>query len=1579
MFSSWWRPFRQWLFRDNVLPCHERRHVRRRHRLRALLDVLQLEDRVVPSAYQWTGDSSTVWEDPGNWTGGPAGTYPSLAGDVAQFTGTYAAAQQVVVAVPITVGEIDFGTPQNVTISASGGNVLTLDNTGTAANAILNVGAGTFTNSGVNVVAAPISVKAATPLQALVGGGTLDVTNTSLATPNVVGNSSTFTVNSGGTLEGSADPTNPALGNAGIVLSGGTLQLDASANGAGTLANAIADAAGAASTLTATGQNALTLTGSLTLGDGATLTATAGLANAGSVTVGATGVLTVGGGYTQSGTGTLTFEIGSSGAGRLSATGGASLAGTANIRLVGGTVPVAGQTFQVLTANGLAGSFAAIGGLAAGNLSADFSGTALTLVCGAPADPATSIVTITPASVLTGGTATVLMQARDAGGGNLSGGGLSVAFALGAGTAGGTFGTVTDNDDGTYTATFTATTAGRNTITATIGGQAVASAVNITVTPASVSYNAAADFSPENNPNGVWSYGWTPTLGGSFAADTIHVDTNGQGLDRWQSSIGGDGNPQVVHNATGTDLSEAGTGVFLPANQLVQHPGPGGQYSIVRWTAPDEGFVLIAAVFTGADSVVGTTTDVHVLDDGTPLFDNEVTGFGNMASFASQPINVAQGDTIDVAVGYGSNANYFSDSTATDLTVNFMPGPFSLTQSTLSVGSPSVQAGGTTAVTLQARDWLGNPLSGGGLTVGFTLADGSGGGTFSDVQDNGDGTYTATLTATTAGSHTIQATIDGQPVPSTVGLTVTPGPVSLTHSTLSFGMSSLTLGGSTSVTLATFDAYGNPEPSGQYSVQFSVGAGTGSGTLQGLSAGADGTYVSSFAGTSVGTVTIMVTINGQPLASAVPALTVTKVNTGISRELKKLGTGVSQLGAALTGDLPALNGAVEQQYQNATIIYAASTGAHVLDSATASVYLASATQLDAKGNTVAKDLGLPTSNDSSTTLAGVTVVNFQGGKIYADAATGAHVLYGAIATEYAATARLKTTDGKNVQTSLGLLTADETPVPGIAGASVVHFQNGSIYQSPTTGAHVLLGAIDTAYTAAAQQLDANGNSVQKILGLPTGDATSIIIIGGVSGASMVHFQGGAVYASPTTGAHVLYGTIYTEYTTLAKQKDPSGNVVQQVIGLPTGDITNIAGAGTITFQGGTIYSSPATGAHVIYGAFAAAYTSAANQLTVLGENGGAMLGLPTSDPVKVATGFSQQYEGGTILWTASGGPKLLFGAFATEYAKTATEIDPRTGRSVQAILGSPTDIDTVPGIADAFVLNFPGGKIYYSPSTGAHVLYGAMEAEYDATAHQTDAFGHNVQALLGCPTNDEAAEPAGYDAFTPWGPYFAVGVSGARIVTFTRGTIYWSAATGAHVLLGAIATEYAAAEQEPTVTEGCIQSALGLPIGDEVDVPNVPGARMQAFQGGWIYWSNDTGAHAVIGANNDLYQKMGTAGSYLGLPTSDEGLLWNGGTQSLNSDQLFENGKILFTQKFGAYAIHGGLSRTFTRQHQFQRRHPGRRLGVDHDQRRRHLRHLRTSARLRLRELRCNGELWLRQSQRLPLVCRRQGAHGRHG
>src|SRR6476660_1106559 len=72
-----------------------------------------------------------------------------------------------------------------------------------------------------------------------------------------------------------------------------------------------------------------------------------------------------------------------------------------------------------------------------------------------PASPAKSTVSINPTTVAVNGTVAVLLTAKNAAGTPLTTGGAAVTFGLGSGTAHGTFSAVTDNHDGTYSATFT--------------------------------------------------------------------------------------------------------------------------------------------------------------------------------------------------------------------------------------------------------------------------------------------------------------------------------------------------------------------------------------------------------------------------------------------------------------------------------------------------------------------------------------------------------------------------------------------------------------------------------------------------------------------------------------------------------------------------------------------------------------------------------------------------------------------------------------------------------------------------------------------------------------------------------------------------------------------------------------------------------------------------------------------------------------------------------------------------------------------------------------------------------------------
>src|SRR5205809_5252862 len=93
--------------------------------------------------------------------------------------------------------------------------------------------------------------------------------------------------------------------------------------------------------------------------------------------------------------------------------------------------------------------------------------------------------------------------------------------------------------------------------------------------------------------------------------------------------------------------------------------------------------------------------------------------------------------------------------------VTFPPFPTRRSSDLISPATASITADGTSTqvITVQARDANDNNLTTGGAKVVISNA---GGGILSGTTDNGNGTYTATLTSPTAtGGATVSATVNG--------------------------------------------------------------------------------------------------------------------------------------------------------------------------------------------------------------------------------------------------------------------------------------------------------------------------------------------------------------------------------------------------------------------------------------------------------------------------------------------------------------------------------------------------------------------------------------------------------------------------------------------------------------------------------------------------------------------------------------------------------------------------------------------------------------------------------------------------
>lgn len=131
----------------------------------------------------------------------------------------------------------------------------------------------------------------------------------------------------------------------------------------------------------------------------------------------------------------------------------------------------------------------------------------------------------------------------------------------------------------------------------------------------------------------------------------------------------------------------------------------------------------------------------------------------------------------------------------------------------------------------------------------------------------------------------------------------------------------------------------------------------------------------------------------------------------------------------------------------------------------------------------------------------------------------------------------------------------------------------------------------------------------------------------------------------------------------------------------------------------------------------------------------------------------------------------------------------------------------------------------------------------------------------------------------------STGLSGA-VLRFQGGSIYWSKQTGAHALSGPILSRY--------VTVGEHQSALGFPTSGELIAPDGIG-HYQHFEDGAIYNQDHPlyFAHAVWGPIFRRWASLGAEDGAFGYPTSDVFLYdgdWAGN---------FEHGDIWYSTECG--------------------------------------------------------------------------------
>ncbi|MET8994616.1 PQQ-dependent sugar dehydrogenase [Amycolatopsis sp. NPDC004169] len=308
-------------------------------------------------------------------------------------------------------------------------------------------------------------------------------------------------------------------------------------------------------------------------------------------------------------------------------------------------------------------------------------------------------------------------------------------------------------------------------------------------------------------------------------------------------------------------------------------------------------------------------------------------------------------------------------------------------------------------------------------------------------------------------------------------------------------------------------------------------------------------------------------------------------------------------------------------------------------------------------------------------------------------------------------------------------------------------------------------------------------------------------------------------------------TLTANYATPIDRRYGADATLRATLGTPSSDEVTDGPVHYRVYANGRLYWSAGTGTWYVTGPVLGKY---------LAMGGHAVVGPPTSDTSTTPDGVAQYNHfaaNGTvssIYSTAATGTHFISGEIRKKWA----ELDYERG------LGYPTtdELATPDGVAryNHFVKGGNVGSIYYTVATGGHAIYGEIRKKWAALDYERG---------LGYPTTDELGTPDGVARYN----HFAKGG--------TVGSIYYTAGTGARAINGEIRKKWAALDYE---------RGLGYPTTDELATPDGRGRYNHFTKGGSIYYTTATGAHVVKGEIRKRWAALGWEYSYLRYPKSDE-------------------------------------------------------------------------------------------------------------
>lgn len=389
--------------------------------------------------------------------------------------------------------------------------------------------------------------------------------------------------------------------------------------------------------------------------------------------------------------------------------------------------------------------------------------------------------------------------------------------------------------------------------------------------------------------------------------------------------------------------------------------------------------------------------------------------------------------------------------------------------------------------------------------------------------------------------------------------------------------------------------------------------------------------------------------------------------------------------------------------------------------------------------------------------------------------------------------------------------------------------NGQRGQLSTLIGRTLLGLAATAVTAvllaptvAASPMGDAEDAMMAAWEKAGGDTSTLGVRKGdvypIGDGFALDFAGGKMFFTPATGAKYLYGPLLDKYESLggAADSDLGFPTINEVLGLagPDSRVSTFSAA-----DNPVIFWTPEHGAFVVRGALNAAWDK-------LGSSGG-VLGAPVGDETYDGEVTAQKFSGGEVSWNRATKEFTTVPAVLAEQLKgLQVAIDPSAAINMawRAAGGAAGPLGAKKGGqypigGDGIAQDFVGGKVFFSPATGANAVEGEILAKYES---------------LGGPVSSDLGFPIANETDGGFGP-------SSRIVRFSaadKPVIFWTPDHGAFVVRGAMV----AAWDKLRGPNG----KLGAPVGDQTVDGDVVS---QKFTGGMISWNRAKNTFTTDPAN----------------------------------------------------------------------------------------------------------------------------------